>query len=485
MAKGEADLAIRARCKELKQQNRRFVVVTTDSDPLAPEAVPTIYRPIRRGFLRYDVDQRATDLGVSCRQLTALAIVSRNDYSSGPFCLDLGINTEIIKESAAPKKSVSNIIDDCLKNDTVKNRFKKTSLEIEGLYQPSRKVYLLGSETPIDDKGSIEDAKIHKAAKALSLRYKDAKITMAANSKAKREEAQEAKVKSIIPPGHVPWMVFNQYWTIDKASLPSQDKTSTSTSDRYVNQPIGVRQGKYTCRYAVKIHDCSQPSSPSVSVPDSFKRSKWKAYVEREYSKPEEETSKKKKYQPSRRIPSCRYDLVKAMIKARQAATLTVGSLATNRKKLDDLTEDEKTAIGKLIQDCVNIGNFVKREAHIALASGGEGNEGLENIRKALPKYPDDIEGDEEDAEFSRADSTKIFQTLSTFVTFSDNEGKSYTKENAIIPVILFQSIGNAIPVQYKRCFQETRTDKNSRPPVAPIGNSFILLTEGEHLRML
>ncbi|KAF9992998.1 hypothetical protein BGZ79_002407, partial [Entomortierella chlamydospora] len=405
MAKGEADLAIRARCKELKQQNRRFVVVTTDSDPLAPEAVPTIYRPIRRGFLRYDVDQRATDLGVSCRQLTALAIVSRNDYSSGPFCLDLGINTEIIKESAAPKKSVSNIIDDCLKNDTVKNRFKKTSLEIEGLYQPSRKVYLLGSETPIDDKGSIEDAKIHKAAKALSLRYKDAKITMAANSKAKREEAQEAKVKSIIPPGHVPWMVFNQYWTIDKASLPSQDKTSTSTSDRYVNQPIGVRQGKYTCRYAVKIHDCSQPSSPSVSVPDSFKRSKWKAYVEREYSKPEEETSKKKKYQPSRRIPSCRYDLVKAMIKARQAATLTVGSLATNRKKLDDLTEDEKTAI--------------------------EGNEGLENIRKALPKYPDDIEGDEEDAEFSRADSTKIFQTLSTFVTVRGREANA-TKRHRI-----------------------------------------------------
>ncbi|KAG0004396.1 hypothetical protein BGZ80_005628 [Entomortierella chlamydospora] len=171
MAKGEANLAIRARCKELKQQNRRFAVVTSDSDLLAHEAVPMIYRPIRRGFLQYDVDQCAVDLGVSRRQLTALAIVSRNDYSSGPFCLDIGINIEIIKELATPKKSVSNIIDDYLKSDT-----------------PSRKVFLLGLETPIDDKESSEDAKIRKAAKALSLRYKNAKTTMAANSKAKREE---------------------------------------------------------------------------------------------------------------------------------------------------------------------------------------------------------------------------------------------------------------------------------------------------------
>ncbi|KAF9991247.1 hypothetical protein BGZ79_004700, partial [Entomortierella chlamydospora] len=170
MAKGEANLAIRARCKELKQQNRRFAVVTSDSDLLAHEAVPMIYRPIRRGFLQYDVDQCAVDLGVSRRQLTALAIVSRNDYSSGPFCLDIGINIEIIKELATPKKSVSNIIDDYLKSDT-----------------PSRKVFLLGLETPIDDKESSEDAKIHKAAKALSLRYKNAKTTMAANSKAKRK----------------------------------------------------------------------------------------------------------------------------------------------------------------------------------------------------------------------------------------------------------------------------------------------------------
>ncbi|KAF9174585.1 hypothetical protein BGX21_002751 [Mortierella sp. AD011] len=69
-----------------------------------------------------------------------------------------------------------------------RRHLKKTSFDIEDLYQPSRKVFLLGSETPIDDNESSEDAKIYKAAKALSLRYKNAKTIMAANSKAKREE---------------------------------------------------------------------------------------------------------------------------------------------------------------------------------------------------------------------------------------------------------------------------------------------------------
>ena len=37
-------------------------------------------------------------------------------------------------------------------------------------------------------------------------------------------------------------------------------------SNRYGSQPIEVRRGKYTCRYVMTIHDCSQPSSPSGSV---------------------------------------------------------------------------------------------------------------------------------------------------------------------------------------------------------------------------
>ncbi|KAF9992543.1 hypothetical protein BGZ79_002965, partial [Entomortierella chlamydospora] len=305
-------------------------------------------------------------------------------------------------------------------------------------------------------------------------------------------------------------MVFNQYRTIDQASLLSQDEMPTSTSGRDGNQSAEVHQGTYTCQHAMKIHDYSQPSPRSGSIPDSFKRNKWKSHVEQDYSKPEEETSKKK-YLHNRRIPSGRHSLMKTVAKVHRAATLTVGSVAANRKRLGGLTEDEKTAIGKLIQDCVNVGNSVKREAHIALALyiKQEGEKGLANIRKTLLKYPSDIESDEKDPEFGRADGKKFFRILLTnicngtntkakdnqeisdsimnlyFERFPHKMGKSYTEETAIIPAVLFQSIGNAIAVQYKRYFQGMSAGNNSRLPLAPVRNGFILLTEYEFLRML
>ncbi|KAG0001584.1 hypothetical protein BGZ80_006157, partial [Entomortierella chlamydospora] len=160
--------------------------------------------------------------------------------------------------------------------------------------------------------------------------------------------SQKDKVGFINPPCHAPGTVFNQHLTANQAPLSSQDETSTSISNRYGNQPIEVRQGKYTCRYAVKIHGFSQPSSRSDSVSDNFKWNKW------EYA-------------------------VKTMIKAHQAAMLAA-------------------TIGKLIRDCVNFGNSVGREAHVVvvLYIKQEGEEDLENIREALLKYPNDIEGDEE-----------------------------------------------------------------------------------------
>ncbi|KAF9345106.1 hypothetical protein BGX26_003517 [Mortierella sp. AD094] len=375
----------------------------------------------------YDVGKCAVDLGVSRNQLTALAIVSRNDYSSGPFRLGITTNIDIIKDYTTPRQSVLNVIHGYLKSDAVINRFEKVQVEMENIYRPSRGIFLYGSETPIEAKKSDGEAEIHKKkAKALSLRYKNIKAAMSANSKAKRKEAQETKAKSTYPPRHAPRMVFNRYRTIDQASLPSQDETSSSTSDHHGNQPIEVRRGKYTCRYAVKIHDCSKSGSRPGSVLESFKRNKWKAHVEQDYSKQEDETLKKKKYKPIRAIPSDRYSLVKTMTKVHQAATLTVGKVAANIGRLGRLTRNEKAAIGKVIQDCVNVGNIVKREAHIALALyiKQEGKKGLHNIRKALLKHnvnPNDIEADEEDDEFGRTDTSKFFQTLLTNICHGTN----------------------------------------------------------------
>ncbi|KAF9080662.1 hypothetical protein BGX27_005326, partial [Mortierella sp. AM989] len=207
------------------------------------------------------------------------------------------------------------------------------------------------------------------------------------------------------------------------------------------------------------------------------------------------------------------------MTKVHQAATLTVGSVAANISRVNNLSQAEKTAIGKVIQDCVNVGNFIKREAHFALALyiKQEGSEGLENIRLALLNKVEsndmetDEEGDEDQGdEFGRGDTSNFFRILLTnicngtnpkcqnnratldsimnlyFEEFPSRKGAAvFDSDQAIIPVVLSSSIGNAIAVQYKRYFKETSAGNNSSLPLAPIRNGFILLTERELLRML
>ncbi|KAG0018811.1 hypothetical protein BGZ80_006705 [Entomortierella chlamydospora] len=105
------------------------------------------------------------------------------------------------------------VIHDYLKSDTIKN-YSKTLIEIEKLYQPSRRVFLLGSETLIlaARKAIRKRESTRRSVKVLNLRYKNVKTTMAANHNAKRNEqvfrtsdinkAQKTKAKSTNPPCH-------------------------------------------------------------------------------------------------------------------------------------------------------------------------------------------------------------------------------------------------------------------------------------------
>ncbi|KAF9106532.1 hypothetical protein BGX27_009119, partial [Mortierella sp. AM989] len=140
--------------------------------------------------------------------------------------------------------------------------------------------------------------------------------------------------------------------------------------------------------------------------------------------------NKKMRHQRRRNISpldlfSDRYGLVKTMIKMHQAATLTVGSVAAYISRVNGLSQAEKTAIGKVIQDFVDIDNFAKRETHIALVLyiKQEGYMGLGNIGQVLLKHrveSNDMEVDKEDDknqdgdEFGRANISKFFRTLLT-----------------------------------------------------------------------
>ncbi|KAF9988297.1 hypothetical protein BGZ75_009701 [Mortierella antarctica] len=72
----EADVAIASDCTPSD------VVVSIDSDYFGYRTVHTILRPYRGNFRKYDVSQVMAQLGLSRDLLTALCVVSKNDYTS-------------------------------------------------------------------------------------------------------------------------------------------------------------------------------------------------------------------------------------------------------------------------------------------------------------------------------------------------------------------------------------------------------------------
>lgn len=88
----EADLEIARDCRP------EDVVLSRDSDLLAYKQVVTIWRPTKgRQVMVYHLPDVLKTIGLSRGQLTALAIVSKNDYSSNVRSLGCISNFGIIK----------------------------------------------------------------------------------------------------------------------------------------------------------------------------------------------------------------------------------------------------------------------------------------------------------------------------------------------------------------------------------------------------
>ncbi|KAG0098493.1 hypothetical protein BGZ93_011315 [Podila epicladia] len=95
----EADIKIAADCKEVD------VVITGDSDLLYYKIVPAVLRPIGRGKSRrywlYDKAAVLDTLDLTAMQLTALAVISGNDYNRNVPYLGIETNRKIIRGLAA------------------------------------------------------------------------------------------------------------------------------------------------------------------------------------------------------------------------------------------------------------------------------------------------------------------------------------------------------------------------------------------------
>ena len=110
---GEADLKIRARSSELRDQGQEFVVVGNDCDYAIHPTTTILLRPWGRRFLKYDVDTLLAKAGLSRAQYQALGVISRTDYSWNLPGLGIGNNTRIIKSLSDGKFALPVFLPSC------------------------------------------------------------------------------------------------------------------------------------------------------------------------------------------------------------------------------------------------------------------------------------------------------------------------------------------------------------------------------------
>ena len=88
----EADLAIAI------DANPGDIIISCSSDMLAYESIVTLWRRVSKGMiLVYSIPDLLSALGITCAQLTALAVVSRNDYNKNIWSLGPATNFSTIK----------------------------------------------------------------------------------------------------------------------------------------------------------------------------------------------------------------------------------------------------------------------------------------------------------------------------------------------------------------------------------------------------
>ncbi|KAI8599824.1 hypothetical protein EDD21DRAFT_416424 [Dissophora ornata] len=89
----EADLAIAIDVHDTD------IIISKDSDMMAYQSVKTLWRPVSNNLiLVYKIPDVLATLGISRMQLTALAVVSRNDYHKNIHSLGAATNFDVIKK---------------------------------------------------------------------------------------------------------------------------------------------------------------------------------------------------------------------------------------------------------------------------------------------------------------------------------------------------------------------------------------------------
>ncbi|KAK3821217.1 MAG: hypothetical protein J3Q66DRAFT_148948 [Benniella sp.] len=246
----EADVDVARDCKP------DDIVVSGDSDMLAFAAeITTIWRPIaKRQFLVYHLPSILEQLRITRAQLTALCIVSKNDYNRNISLLGPKTNFDIVKSLEG--KDVLEVIKNYLGHGEVviKNNANEH-------FEASTRVFVHRNQTkqPIvcqaSTQGPVTYSELAARLNALRERLKASKESRSSTEDSSSQSAQFSPVLES----------FDIYRTIDRP--PEHWPPCHSSGRRF----------KYRTRYSLKTRSRGIQHPP----PDTMKRYSWKEWREK------------------------------------------------------------------------------------------------------------------------------------------------------------------------------------------------------------
>ncbi|KAF8958121.1 hypothetical protein BGZ46_002037, partial [Entomortierella lignicola] len=392
----EADVAI---AKDFQDSD---VVISSDSDMFAYASITRVWRPISNGlFLEYKTSDLLGTLALSRAQLTALAVVSKNDYGKNIFSLGPETNYGLIKSIVGqdPKSIVSAYLVD--PRVISKNADNKT-------FDVALRVFVAFEQTPIDDDISSEYCVLYD-----ELRIRFSSLIDLHSELKKRRQQEEPQNR--VPNDEIMRLrhsrKFNRFQSVESPALSSsqrrQSTSSTQLSEQLaltpqndaqvspsLSEPIGhpplprTRIPRHRLRYSFKARKGAKQCPP----PAKMKQFVLKPYKEPsvEPTEPSDNSHNKPKAQPkaqskakakAKSAPTLKLEVMRSMAYQHPISSLYIGTLSANVKRAVSNQPTLQQAVTLCIQEASREAARIKRKGQILI---GTYIERLESIGKDL-----------------------------------------------------------------------------------------------------
>ncbi|KAF9382477.1 hypothetical protein CPC16_009322 [Podila verticillata] len=223
----EADLAIALDAQDID------IIISKDSDMMAYQSIKTLWRPVSNNLiLVYKIPDVLATLGISRAQLTALAVVSRNDYHRNIYSLGPATNFSIIKEIGS-RPDAREIVATYLTHSQV--MVKNTKGET---FENSIRVFILLQQERVEP--LVQEPQAQQLFRVLQDRFKELCIKHQSLKNIRAAGPEERTKDDIVrlpsPKSH------NRYRTVESPKVVSKPNTTTTTSPQSTPTPIPSQQ---------------------------------------------------------------------------------------------------------------------------------------------------------------------------------------------------------------------------------------------------